>query len=184
MLLLVAAMVKQFRVFRDNKVLPMSHVQLRRFSFNPFFLYFFRILTVRQSRYDGKGKHFDTVLSYIASNFFMITIYHNPRCSKSIATLALLKEHNVEPRVVKYLDNPPSAATLREIANMLGGSIRDIIRRGEPLYRQLNLHDRPWSEAELLDLVATNPRLLQRPIVVSGERAAVGRPPQNVLSIL
>lgn len=114
----------------------------------------------------------------------MTTIYHNPRCSKSRATLALLQEHGVEPTVVRYLDAPPDAAALRAITGMLGCSIRDIIRTGEDAYRELNLADKTLTEAALIDIVAANPKLLQRPIVINGDRAAIGRPPQNVLAIL
>ena len=114
----------------------------------------------------------------------MITIYHNPRCSKSRATLALLRENGIEPEIVDYLQTPPDAATLKAIAAMLGGTLRDIIRTDEEAYRP------SLSEEKLAELVAENPRLLQRPIVVCRDkngkrnRAALGRPPENILSIL
>lgn len=113
-----------------------------------------------------------------------LTIYHNPRCSKSRATLALLQARGVEPTVVRYLESPPDAALLQSITGKLGCSIRDIIRTGEDVYRELGLEDKTLSEAALNDIVAANPKLLQRPIVINGERAAIGRPPENVLAIL
>ena len=113
----------------------------------------------------------------------MTTIYHNPRCSKSRATLALLNENGIEPEIVHYLENPPDAERLKTITAMLACSIRDIVRSGEELYRQFGLKE-SLSEQELLDIVAANPRLLERPIVINGDKAALGRPPENVLSIL
>ena len=114
----------------------------------------------------------------------MTTLYHNPRCSKSRAALALLRERGVEPDIVLYLDNPPDAAALKAIAGMLGCSIGDLVRTGEALYRDLGLKDKPPSEAALFDIVAAHPQLLQRPIVIHDGKAAVGRPPENVLSVL
>ena len=117
----------------------------------------------------------------------MTTLYHNPRCSKSRATLALLVENGVEPDIVNYLDNPPDAAALRDITAMLGCSVRDIVRTGEAVYRELGLADdapSAPSEDALFDIIAANPRLLERPIVVHDGKAAVGRPPESVLSIL
>ncbi len=114
----------------------------------------------------------------------MTTIYHNPRCSKSRGALALLRARGVEPEVVNYLDNPPDAPALTAIIAMLGGSIRDVIRRGDALYGELGLADEGLCEAALIDVVVANPRLLERPIVVHRGRAVVGRPPENVLAIL
>ncbi|MDD9811526.1 MAG: arsenate reductase (glutaredoxin) [Gammaproteobacteria bacterium] len=116
----------------------------------------------------------------------MTVIYHNPRCSKSRATLALLRERGVEPQVVRYLDTPPDAAALRAITVKLNCSIRDLIRSGEDVYRALGLGGKikTLSESALIDIVAAHPKLLQRPIVIHGKRAAIGRPPENVLSIL
>ncbi len=114
----------------------------------------------------------------------MITIYHNPRCSKSRETLTLLKERNLNPQVVLYLEHPISATTLRNLVKKLGCGARDIIRTGESLYRELQLGDPSLSEAQLLKTMAAHPILIERPIVVNGERAIIGRPPQNVLAIL
>lgn len=114
----------------------------------------------------------------------MTTIYHNPRCSKSRATLALLQARGIAPDIVRYLDTPPDAALLKSLTGKLGCSIRDLMRTGEAAYRELNLRDKTLSEDALIDIVAAHPQLLQRPIVVHGQRAAIGRPPENVLEIL
>jgi arsenate reductase (glutaredoxin) len=113
-----------------------------------------------------------------------ITIYHNPRCTKSRETLALLKEHGIEPRVIEYLKAPPSALELKGILKKLGLKPRDIIRETEPRYAELGLKDQKVSDDELLALISANPILLQRPIVVNGNKAAIGRPPESVLKIL
>lgn len=114
----------------------------------------------------------------------MLTIYHNPRCSKSRETLTLLKERNLEPQVVLYLEHPMSTATLRNLLKKLGCSARELIRTGEPLYRELDLRDPSLTEPQLLKTMAAHPILIERPIVVNGGRAIVGRPPHNVLAIL
>ena len=114
----------------------------------------------------------------------MTVIYHNPRCSKSRATLELLNQNGVKPEIVPYLDNPPDATTLTAITKMLSCSIFDIIRKGEAIYTELDLSNQQISEQEMIDIVVDNPKLLERPIVVNGDRAAVGRPPENVLGIL
>jgi arsenate reductase len=113
-----------------------------------------------------------------------ITIYHNPRCTKSRETLALLKQHGIEPRIIEYLKATPSALELKGIARKLGLKPRDIVRDTETRYAELGLKDRKVSDDELLALISANPILLQRPIVVNGDKAAIGRPPENVLSIL
>jgi arsenate reductase len=113
-----------------------------------------------------------------------VTIYHNPRCSKSRQTLALLEEKGVAPKVVEYLKAPPSAAELKRILKKLGLKAHDIVRKGEAVYAEVGLKDRDVSDDELLALMAENPILIERPIVVAGDRAAIGRPPENVLAIL
>jgi arsenate reductase len=113
-----------------------------------------------------------------------LTIYHNPRCSKSRAALALLEERGLEPKIVEYLKTPPSAAELKAILEKLGLKPRDIIRACEPRYAELGLKDRDLDDDALIALLVGNPILIERPIVVSGGRAAIGRPPQNVLEIL
>lgn len=113
-----------------------------------------------------------------------VTIYHNPRCTKSRETLALLKERGIEPRIIEYLNAPPSPLELKGILKKLGLKPHDIIRDNEPRYAELGLKDRQVSDDELLALIAANPILLQRPIVVSANKAAIGRPPEQVLKIL
>jgi arsenate reductase len=112
------------------------------------------------------------------------TIYHNPRCSKSRETLALLEERGIAPCIVEYLKAPPSAAELTSILKALGLKPRDILRQGEPLYSELGLKDRDLDDHALIRLMVANPILIERPIVVSGKKAAIGRPPEAVLKIL
>ncbi|WP_455284806.1 arsenate reductase (glutaredoxin) [Cupriavidus necator] len=118
----------------------------------------------------------------------MITIYHNPRCSKSRETLALVEaaaERLGEPvEIVEYLKNPPSLSTLRQLHTMLGVPVREMLRDNEVPYAELGLADPGLTEAELLAAVADNPILLQRPVVVRNRRAAIGRPPENVTQLL
>jgi len=113
-----------------------------------------------------------------------VTIYHNPRCSKSRATLALLEAKGVKPKVVEYLKTPPSAAELKAILKKLGMRPRDLLRASEPLYVELGLKDRDLSDDQLIALMVKNPILIERPIVVSGGKAAIGRPPEKVLDIV
>lgn len=113
-----------------------------------------------------------------------ITLYHNPRCSKSRAALALLEENNVNPDLVLYLDNPPSTGELKTLLKKLGISLDELLRSGEPEYDELGLGDASLSESIKLDLVSKHPRLIQRPIAVRGDRAVIGRPPENVLQLL
>ena len=114
----------------------------------------------------------------------MVTIYHNPRCSKSRQTLDLLEARGITPKVVEYLKHPPSATELKAILKRLGIKPRELVRRGEPLYAELGLEDRELSEDDLIRLMIANPILIERPIVVSGAKAAIGRPPEQVLDIL
>lgn len=113
-----------------------------------------------------------------------VTIYHNPRCSKSRATLQLLEAKGLKPKIVEYLKTPPSAAELKSIIKKLGLKPRDLIRKGEPLYAEFGLEDRDLSDDRLIALMAKHPILIERPIVVSGGKAAIGRPPEKVLEIL
>ena len=113
-----------------------------------------------------------------------ITIYHNPRCSKSREALALLREHQTAPRVVAYLDTPPSVVELKNLVRLLGISARDLIRTGEPEYREMGLSDPTMDDDALLEVMAKHPRLIQRPIIVHGDRAIIGRPPHKVLDLL
>jgi arsenate reductase len=113
-----------------------------------------------------------------------LTIYHNPRCSKSRETLKLLEARGLKPKVVEYLKTPPSAAELKSILKKLGLKPRDILRKGEPLYAEFGLQDRTLNGEALIALMVANPILIERPIVLAGGNAAIGRPPENVLKIL
>jgi arsenate reductase len=113
-----------------------------------------------------------------------VTIYHNPRCSKSRQTLALLEEKGVAPDIVEYLKTPPSAAELKAILKKLGLKPQEIVRTTDARYADLGLKERAVSEDDLIALMAENPVLIERPIVVSGNKAAIGRPPETVLAIL
>lgn len=113
-----------------------------------------------------------------------ITIFHNPRCSKSRATLALLEKRGLAPKIRLYLEEPPDAAELRSIVQKLGIPARSLLRTGEAEYRELGLDDDSLSEDRLIEAMAATPRLIERPIVVAGRRAALGRPPEAVLEIL
>ena len=113
-----------------------------------------------------------------------ITIYHNPHCSKSRTTLDLLKEQNIEPTIIEYLINPPTPETLKELLKKLGLTAREIMREKEKPYSDNNLSDPAISEDDLLKIMSLNPILIERPIVVKGTRAVLGRPPENILELL
>ncbi len=112
------------------------------------------------------------------------TIYHNPRCSKSRETLALLDEKQVSTKIVKYLDTPPTAEELRNILDMLKISPRDLMRKKEKEYKEQNLDDETLDDEALIKAMVATPRLIERPIVIVNGKAAIGRPPQQVLDIL
>jgi arsenate reductase (glutaredoxin) len=114
----------------------------------------------------------------------MVTIFHNPRCSKSRRSLELLEARGIKPNIVEYLKQPPSAAELKAILRKLGMRPRDLLRRGEARYAELGLEDRDLSDDALVELMVENPILIERPIVVSGGKAAIGRPPERILEIL
>ncbi|HEX4869302.1 MAG TPA: arsenate reductase (glutaredoxin) [Moraxellaceae bacterium] len=114
----------------------------------------------------------------------MLTIYHNPRCSKSRQALELLEARGLRPNVVKYLETPPDAATLRNLLRALGIGARDLLRAGEDEYRDLGLRNPALDDEALIAAMVAHPRLIERPIVVSGGRAVVGRPPEKVLELL
>ena len=111
-------------------------------------------------------------------------IYHNPRCSKSRQTLEILNQQDVDTEIVLYLENPPSAEEVATILQKLGLSSRDIIRKGEEEYKLLNIKDQSLTENELITFMSENPKLIERPIVVKDDKAIIGRPPENVLSLL
>ena len=112
------------------------------------------------------------------------TLFHNPRCSKSRGALELLTERGVTPRIVRYLDQPPKPAELREILRLLGLPARSLLRTGEAEYRDLKLDDPSLDDDALIDAMSRHPRLIERPIFVRGDRAVIGRPPQRVLELL
>ena len=113
-----------------------------------------------------------------------VTMYHNPRCSKSRAALALLRSRGVEPRLVEYLKTPPTADELEHILELLGREPRELMRRGEARYRELGLDAPELGRRALVEHMVTNPVLIERPIVLHAGRAALGRPPEKVLEIL
>ncbi|MDH5232729.1 MAG: arsenate reductase (glutaredoxin) [Gammaproteobacteria bacterium] len=111
-------------------------------------------------------------------------IYHNPRCSKSRQTLALLEEKGITPEVIEYLKTPPSAEELKQVLSYLGLQARQLMRTHEDEYKQANLDDPSLSEDELIQAMVTHPKIIERPIVVTNGKAAIGRPPEQVLQIL
>ncbi len=113
-----------------------------------------------------------------------VTIYHNPRCSKSRQTLALLEARGIAPEVVEYLKAPPSKAKLKEILKLLGKAPRELMRRKEAEYKANKLDDASLSQDRLVQAMVDNPILIERPIVLAGGKAALGRPPESVLDIL
>lgn len=113
-----------------------------------------------------------------------ITIWHNPRCSKSRETLALLQKKGVEPTVREYLREPPTKAEVARLIDLLGGNPGDLIRDGEAEFKALGRKKADLGKAEIAAAIAAQPILLQRPIVVAGTRAAIGRPPEAVLPLL
>lgn len=113
-----------------------------------------------------------------------VTIFHNPKCSKSRETLALLESKRITPRVVEYLKTPPSASELDRILRLLDLEPRALMRRNEAEYRDLGLDDQKLTRAQLIRAMVDNPRLIERPIVLANGKAAIGRPPANVLKIL
>lgn len=113
-----------------------------------------------------------------------VSIYHNPRCSKSRATLALLDQQGNQVDVVEYLKTPPSAAELEQILDMLGLEARELMRTKEAEYREAGLDNPDLTRAQLIDAMVKYPKLIERPIVIKDGKAALGRPPERVLEIL
>ncbi len=113
-----------------------------------------------------------------------LVMYHNPNCSKSRETLQILRDNDREPVLVEYLENPPDEDELRRIIALLGVSARDLLRTTEQVYHDADLDDDTLSEDELIEAICEFPALLQRPIVVVGDRAVIGRPPNRVLEII
>ena len=112
------------------------------------------------------------------------TIYHNPKCSKSRQTLVLLSEKGITPHIIEYLKNPPTAEKLKEILSQLGIEPRDLMRKKEDTYAELGLANPSLSDKDLIDFMVEHPILIERPIVVANGKAALGRPPEQVLDIL
>jgi arsenate reductase (glutaredoxin) len=113
-----------------------------------------------------------------------VEIWHNPRCSKSRAALELLKQRGIDPEIVLYLEQAPSAARLDAVLKLLDLEPRELMRKAEEPFKRLNLGDPQHSRRELIDAMAAHPILIERPIVIAGGRAVVGRPPERVLEIL
>ncbi|QFU74901.1 arsenate reductase (glutaredoxin) [Halioglobus maricola] len=111
------------------------------------------------------------------------TLYHNPRCSKSRSTLALLQEHGIEPEIVLYLETCPGEGEIRELLGKLGITAAQLVRRGEDAYRGNGL-GKDSSDDDIVAAMAGHPKLIERPIVVRGDRAVLGRPPENVLDLI
>jgi len=113
-----------------------------------------------------------------------VTIYHNPRCSKSRQTLQLLTERGIEARVVEYLKTPPGRKELQQILTLLKMQPRELLRKQEPIYKTLGLDDDALSDRQLIGAMVENPVLIERPIVLANNKAAIGRPPEKVLEII
>lgn len=113
-----------------------------------------------------------------------ITMYHNPRWGKSRKTLQLLRDNGHEPNIIEYLKNPPSANDINTICKLLCKDPIDIIRTSEKLYRDLNINDMDWDDDDLIIALVEFPKLLERPIVIRGEKGIIGRPPEKVLELL
>ncbi|PHQ71722.1 MAG: arsenate reductase (glutaredoxin) [Sneathiella sp.] len=113
-----------------------------------------------------------------------VEMLHNPRCSKSRQTLAILQENGVEPQIIDYLATPPSKERLQEILDLLGMSPRELMRKGEGIYKESNLADPDLSDDALIQAMLDHPKLIERPIVLANGKARIGRPPESVLEII
>ena len=113
-----------------------------------------------------------------------VKIYHNPRCSKSRQTLEILNKKNIDIDIVEYLKSPLDINEISNLLEKLGYTARDLLRKGEDVYKNENLSDKSLTEDFLIDMMSKNPILIERPIVVSNGKAVIGRPPENVLEIL
>jgi arsenate reductase len=119
-----------------------------------------------------------------ASTKTPVTIWHNPRCSKSRETLALLQEHGIQPEIRDYLKVPPTAAEVDTLLDLLGGEPRALLRDNEAAFKATGLKAAALGRKEITSLIARHPALLQRPVVVAGTKAAIGRPPEAVLKVV
>ncbi|MBD9675616.1 arsenate reductase (glutaredoxin) [Pseudomonas sp. PDM18] len=113
-----------------------------------------------------------------------ISIFHNPRCSKSRGALELLEARGIQPTIVRYLETPPSAAELKALLGKLGISARQLLRTGEDEYKELDLANPALGDDQLIAAMAEHPKLIERPIVIVGDKAVIGRPPEKALEIL
>ena len=113
-----------------------------------------------------------------------LKILHNPRCSKSRQTLAILSENGIDVDIIEYLKDTPSEKTLRQIINILGIKPRDFLRKGEAVYKENNLSREELTDDDLIQFMLENPILIERPIVYDDKRAVIGRPPDNVLKLI
>lgn len=111
-------------------------------------------------------------------------IYHNPQCSKSRKTLQLLQDCDIEPTIIEYLKTPPTVKEINQILTLLGLEPRQLIRSKDPLYKELGLDNTALSNQELIQTMTEQPALIERPIVIHNNRAVIGRPPENILTIL
>ncbi len=113
----------------------------------------------------------------------MIKIYHNPRCSKSRQGLAIIQEAGKEVEIIKYLDDIPTENELKEVIQLLGISPKELVRKGETIWKE-NYKGRQLSDDEIINAMVTHPKLIERPIVVNGNKAVLGRPPENIIDII
>ena len=113
-----------------------------------------------------------------------VQIYHNPRCSKSRQTLAILEENGITPEIILYLENTPDSKTISSLLTKLGISARYLLRKGEDAYKELNLKDPSLDDTFLIEKMTEFPKLIERPIVVKGDKAVLGRPPENTLKLI
>lgn len=114
----------------------------------------------------------------------MVALYHNPRCSKSREALALLQNKGIDPEIILYLEKPPTQKALKGLLSQLQIPARALLRKTEDIYKELGLADESLSEAALIKAMVENPKLIERPIAINGDKAVVGRPPERVLDIL
>ena len=113
-----------------------------------------------------------------------VQIYHNPRCSKSRQTLAILEENGVSPEIILYLEETPDAKTINLLLKKLGITARELLRKGEDAYKELNLKDTSLNDDVLIEKMTEFPKLIERPIIVKGDKAVLGRPPENALKLI
>jgi len=127
---------------------------------------------------------YNFIHSHKKVNSLKVQILHNPRCSKSRATLEILKNEGIEPEIILYQDAPPDTAQLISILEKLDMQPRDLLRKGQPEYKQMGLDNTQLSNEELIAAMRTAPILIERPIVLANDKASIGRPPESVLEIL